>query len=117
MNIQNLKIPEMYNKVLLKMNPEISKLEIIRVDAIDTTSFSSMAYYNDNVNRYKYLVNINVYFVRESPPVGVLEKYSEILNTCFKHVYSDMHFITFKVIGFVIPPPLTNEERFISLFS
>jgi hypothetical protein len=114
----NLKIPEMYNKVLLKMNPEISKLEIIRVDVIDMVSFSGMNYYQEDiVNRNnRYFVNINVYFVRDSSPVGDFKKYNEILNTCFKYVYHDMDFISFKVDRLIIAPSLTNEERFISLF-
>jgi hypothetical protein len=105
------KIPDDFLTVVIKMNPEISNVEIVDVDTFKI--INPLTFNLDE--RFQVLVNLHV--KREYKLQGPRKTYSEILNNLFKYTYSDHNFISFVVSQISYPPEKTNMEKFNELFS
>jgi len=105
------KIPDDFLTVVIKMNPEISNVEIVDVD-----TFKIINPLTFNLDERFQLV-VNLYMNREHKLQGPRKTYSEILNNLFKYTYSDHNFISFVVSQISYPPEKTNTQKFHELFS
>jgi hypothetical protein len=104
------KIPETFLTVVIKMNPEISNIEIENFDVIKI--INPLTFNLDE--RIKVIVNLHMN--REHKLKGPRNTYSELLNTLFNYTYPDHEFISFAVSQISYPPEKTNMEKFHELF-
>jgi hypothetical protein len=110
-NSNEIEIPENFKIVILKMCPEISKIESV--------GYKMTAGYNPSPieKLVWFLVGINIYFNENNLPKGNRSDYDTLLNDYFRMTYGgEMDFITFKVESFIIPPNKNNEHKFFELF-
>ena len=107
------KIPDTYYSVLIKMNPEITGIDIN--DVLRYENGAAVIYTSSKEELYTVKVSLN--FGHERPPVGDNKKYEEILNSLFSYTYPHMTFVRFMVDRLSIPHKKTNDELFMELFS
>jgi hypothetical protein len=104
-------LPETYKLVISKM---CSEIEEVLVQGYDTTT----VYNPNNFEPMKrFLVNVNIRFKPECAISGNKKKYEEQLNNYFTMTFgSQIDFIKFSVLSFIIPPEKSNEDKFFELF-
>lgn len=110
-NACEIEIPERFNKVILKLCPEIRE--------VTTIGYKSTSVYNPTNFEpiWKFLVAINIFFNENDIPKGGKEHYETLFNDYFKMTYGvEMDFISFKVESLIVPPVKTNEDKFFELF-
>lgn len=110
-NSNEIEIPENFNIVILKMCPEISKIESVGYKM-------NLGYNTLNLDKLaSFLVGVNIYFNENNLPKGDRGHYDTLLNNYFRMTYGgEMDFITFKVESFIVPPEKDNEYKFFELF-
>lgn len=109
--VRDIEIPERFNKVILKLCPEIRE--------VVTIGYKSTSVYNPTNFEpiWKFLVAINLFFNENDIPKGGKEHYETLFNDYFKMTYGvEMDFISFKVESLIVPPVKTNEDKFFELF-
>lgn len=107
----DIEIPKNFNTVILKMCPEIMKIEIIGYK--DVEIYDSMFFEKQT----KFMVGVKIYFGEKNVPMGGISYYDTLLNNYFKSTYgSDMDFISIKVESLVAYPIKNNREKFFELF-
>jgi len=103
-------IPETFLRVLERMHPELSKIEI---KSIHTNGVISPETF-ELTERFR--VNIAIQIGRKKVPVGNLASYSEKITNLFRFTYDEYDFIHFNVIEVLHEPDITNRDRFMELF-
>ena len=108
--MSNFRVPDEFIRVVTKMNPEITNIEVEnvkKVAMIDSISLRAVE---------KFMVDVKVYFKGHTWK-GTREYYSEILNNLFSYTYSEeSEFVRFGTVIFSLPPEETNGEKFNKLF-
>ena len=106
----NFKVPEEFIRVVTKLNPEITNIEVEKVEKLvmyDPYSFMPIE---------KFIIDTKVRFSGRTWK-GTREYYSEILNNLFGYTYSEeSEFVRFGTVMFSLPPEETNGEKFFKLF-
>jgi hypothetical protein len=105
------KIPDDFLTVVIKMNPEISNVEIVDFEIFKIINGSTF-----NIDE-RFQVFVNLHVKREYKLKGLRDTYSKLLDTLFKHTYPDHDFISFVVSQISYPLEKTNLEKFNELFS
>lgn len=106
-----IEIPENFNKVILKLCPEIR--EVVTIGYKSSTAYNAVNF----EPIWKFLVGVNLFFNENDIPKGGKEHYEGLFNDYFKMTYgSEMDFITFAVKSMIVPPVKTNEDKFFELF-
>lgn len=111
-------IPENFLKVMNKMFPEISDIEISETQ-FSNVSLSEMLYgtrekgYEDS---RLFFVKVKIVIGRYQDPKHDAKGYTEELTNLFKYVYPEMDFVQFRVEHVKLITKPTKEEMVAELF-
>lgn len=104
-------LPSNFKTVIMKLHPEISDVVAVHCKIIkkyNPNTFDPVAYFQ---------VGVKVFFPQDGVPKGNKEYYKKSFDELFIMTYGgEMDFVSFNVISLVVPPPKSNEEKFLELF-
>jgi len=103
-------IPETFLRVLEKMQPEISKIEIKSIHSNGVISPKTLEFIE------LFRVNVAIQIARNKIRAGNLSEYSELITKLFRFTYDEYEFIHFNVIEVFLEPDITNRDKFMELF-
>ena len=104
------KIPEQFVHIITKLHPEIKGLSIS-----DVAEKLIANWVTEPITNSTFLIKLIINFTEEGPKASQ-EEYSKIINDTFHYTYTDMDFVTFKVLKFDVPQPKSNKQKFVELF-
>ena len=99
-----LVIPEMFEKILKKL--------IVGLDEIKIDNYERLIVYNSFTPTYKYKVSLVLVFSHDSGVRYGTDKLSEIINTRFSGIYTDIDNFTFSVLRAEINQRNFDKEFF-----
>lgn len=109
--VSDIELPSNLKTVIMKLHPEISDVvadDCKVIQKYNPNTFDPVSYFQ---------VGVKVFFPQDGVPKGNKEFYNKSFDELFLMTYGgEMDFISFNVISLVVPPPKTNEEKFLELF-
>ena len=109
--IVDIELPSNFKTVIMKLHPEIQ-------DVVADDCKVIKKYNPNNFDPQSYFqVGVKVFFPQDGVPKGNKEFYNKSFDELFIMTYGgEMDFISFNVSSLVVPPPKSNEEKFMELF-
>jgi hypothetical protein len=109
--IVDIELPSNFKTVIMKLHPEIQ--DVVADDCKDIKKYNPNTF--DPVAYFQ--VGVKVFFPQDGVPKGNKEYYKKSFDELFIMTYGgEMDFVSFNVISLVVPPPKSNEEKFMELF-